>query len=67
MVDRVTAAGFERARDVQGDVYYVFPGHLLHLYADGSWHSEEANPDSTLEQYLDHVNSIQVAYSAALL
>jgi hypothetical protein len=45
--------GFQVAEDCRGDIYYVLPegGHILHLYADGTWDSDKAPPDWSLEEY----------------
>jgi len=47
-------SGFQVAQDVQGDVYYVMPegGHIIHLYADGTWDSDKAPRERSLEEYL---------------
>jgi hypothetical protein len=40
--------------DCQGDVYYVMPegGHIIHFYDDGTWDSDKAAPNLSLEEYL---------------
>ena len=41
------------AQDVGGDVYYVGPyGHIIYLYADGTWDSDKAGAEQSLEDYL---------------
>ena len=46
--------GFEMTRDCQGDVYYVLPGagHIIHLYSNGTWDSDKAADDWSLDEYL---------------
>ena len=45
--------GFQRATDAEGDVYYVLPegGHIIHLYASGTWDSDKAAPEWSLQEY----------------
>ena len=39
---------------VPENFYYMgLYGHILFLYADGSWSSDQAHPDMTLEAYLE--------------
>jgi hypothetical protein len=51
---RFTSIGFQIAEDCRGEVYYVLPdtGHILYLYADGTWFSDKAPTDChTLDDY----------------
>jgi hypothetical protein len=49
--------GFNEEKDIQGDVYYVGPlGHIVHLYPDGTWHSDKAAENSNFEEYLKWVS-----------
>src|SRR6185437_5319955 len=53
--------GFNEASDIQGDIYYVGPlGHIVHLYPDGTWHSDKAADDSNFEEYLKWVSEGQL-------
>ena len=56
-------SGFQVERDVQGDVYYVMPegGHIIHLYADGTWHSDKAPRQQSLEDYLAWIRDTRAA------
>ena len=50
--------GFSKAVDVKGDVYYVGPlGHIIWLFADGTWHSDKAREGSTMEDYLSWLSA----------
>jgi len=49
----LAANGFRFAKDPSGDLYYwKRPGHVIHLYANGEWDSDEAPTDCEyLEEY----------------
>ncbi|MFZ0633872.1 MAG: hypothetical protein WAM56_21460 [Acidobacteriaceae bacterium] len=34
--------GYSRQQDMAGDVCYVSPDDVIHLYADGTWESDKA-------------------------
>jgi hypothetical protein len=39
--------------DCRGNVYYVMPdgGHIIYLYADGTWDSDRASAGWSLKEY----------------
>jgi hypothetical protein len=57
---RLKQHGFEKERDAGGDTYYVLPnsGHIIHLYTDGTWHSDKAAKGSSLENYLSWIEEL---------
>jgi hypothetical protein len=51
--------GFRYESDARGDEYYVGPaGHIIHLYADGSWDSDRAPTGWSLGEYLNWVRKL---------
>ncbi len=51
--------GFELAQDIQADNYYCGPtGHIIWLYADGTWHSDKADPGVSMQGYLDWIEQL---------
>jgi hypothetical protein len=45
--------GFSEEQDIRGNVYYVGPlGHIVELFADGTWRSDKAAKGGTMETYL---------------
>lgn len=61
-------SGFTVAQDVQGDLYYVMPegGHIIHLYPDGTWDSDQAGAEQSLGAYLTWISEKRAALHAAL-
>jgi hypothetical protein len=57
----LTKYGFNEAKDIQDDIYYVGPlGHIVHLYPEGSWYSDKAAEGSDFEKYLKWVSEGQL-------
>ena len=47
---------FHFQEDASGDKYYVGPvGHIVHVYADGTWDSDKAGAEQSLEKYLARI------------
>ena len=48
--------GLDLSEDRDGNKYYCDPwGHLIELYADGTWYSDKARPSESLQEYLDRI------------
>ena len=51
-IARLERNGYWEVEDVDGNIYYVGDaGHIIHLYADGTWDSDKARPRWSLTDY----------------
>jgi len=55
--------GFHFAQGPHGETWYVLQeaGHIIHLYADGTWDSDKAVAESSLERYLAWIQEKRAA------
>ena len=45
--------GFQEEKDIKYDIYYIAQlGHIVHLFPEGTWHSDKAAEGSNFEEYL---------------
>lgn len=61
------ANGFRKEKDVAGNVYYAHDsgiGDIITLYSDGTWHSDKAGKESTIEEYLQSLKARVQAFTA---
>jgi len=60
---RLVSNGFHFAQGPRGEVWYVLQegGHIIHLYADGTWDSDKAGAESSLETYLTWIKEKRAA------
>ncbi|MBV9155337.1 MAG: hypothetical protein JO097_03690 [Acidobacteriaceae bacterium] len=63
---RLRTHGFMRTEDAQGEIYYVLSnsGHIIYLYADGTWFSDKAAKGSSLDAYLKWIDDVSAPLRA---
>jgi hypothetical protein len=61
---RLAQNGFQFAESVDGDIYYLGPlNHIIHLYRDGEWDSDEAPAScGSLEEYFERLRPIRASW-----
>ena len=65
-IARLKRNGFKEREDIQGNIYYVGEGgHIIRLYADGTWDSDKARSGWPLTDYFAWGRSFRAALRQA--